>query len=488
MYRRPSKKKQLAYRIALYTGMTLLVITIVAGLIFVILGYRFDTENGRVEQGSLLQFATIPSGATVTIDGKAMSSKTPTKSSVLAGNHTFKMERAGYETWQKSLDVTAGTLTWLDYARLVPKNRPIQAVATYAKLHSTLASEDGQTIIVQEDPAVPSFTIVDLRSNEITSSTITLPVEVYSDSQVPGTAHAFTVNSWDKGGRYVLVQHTYADKQEWLVVDTRDVVASKNASTILGIDIVSPVFSGTSGNVLYALSATSLRKLDLSAGTISRSLASNVTSFELFETNIITYVGTSAVPNQRVLGLYRDGDESPHVIRTISDDISIPIHISTARYFNDNYIALTIGSQVTILNGDYPASSANAISSMSTYGTFTVGKNIDYIGFSPSGDYLLVQSGSAFTTYDIERKRVSVSNIVGSGTTVTPLRWLDDDHVWYDNNGMVVMREFDGANMVNINTSVVGQDVTLTNNDRYLYSVGKTQTGYQLQRVRMVLP
>jgi len=89
MYRRPSKKKELIKRIAVYTAMTFSVLVIVTGLVFVTLGYRFDTDNGRVEQGALLQFETIPSGATIEIDGTAISARTPAKSSVMAGTHKF---------------------------------------------------------------------------------------------------------------------------------------------------------------------------------------------------------------------------------------------------------------------------------------------------------------------------------------------------------------------------------------------------------------
>jgi hypothetical protein len=70
---------------------------------------------------------------------------------------------------------------------------------------------------------------------------------------------------------------------------------------------------------------------------------------------------------------------------------------------------------------------------------------------------------------------------------VAPLKWLDDDHLWSDYAGNLSMRDFDGLNAININTVATGYDVTLTHNERYLYSIGKTDTGYQLQRVRLVL-
>ena len=490
MYRRPSKKKQLAKRIAIYAVMVVSVLIGVAGLIFLILGYRFDADNGRIEQGSLLQFATIPSGATIQIDGKTINARTPTKSTVLAGTHTFMMQKNGYETWQKTLDVKAGTLTWLTYARLVPVNRPVESVSNYERLAASLAAPGGDYIIAQQDAATATFQLIDLRSDTVQTNTLTIPAAVISQSTTPGVAHSYVVDSWDSGGRYVIIRHAYGDKKEWIVLDTRDASASKNITTLLDLDLTSLVFSGTSGSILYALSGSDIRKLDVSAGTISRSLVSGVTSFSLFETNVITYVGTDKDnPTGRVAGLYREGDSASHILKSISNDPTKPLHIATGRYFNQDFVAISVGSNVEIMSGSYPSSGSADSSSLAPYDTFEFVTNVDQLGFSPAGDYLLVQSGSRFAGFDIEHHTLANSTIANDASdAVAPLRWLDDNYVWSDFGGNLTMREFDGANVHVINTSLTGQAAALTKNDKYIYSFGKTATGYQLQRVRMVLP
>ena len=273
MYRRPSKKKEIIRRTLVYTAMTLVVLVTVAGLIFLILGYRIDTDNRRVERSSLVQYKTIPSGASVKVDGKDLGIKTPSKSTVVEGVHKFEIGRDGYETWQKTLDIKAGTLTWLNYTRLVPKNRPVVSVANYPALQAGLGTYEGQAIALQPDAAVPSFRLVDVRDDDIKGSTITLPAILYSQAATPNVTHSFRMDSWDTSGRYLIVEHSYADKKEWLVVDTQDVNLSKNMTTLLDVDITRVVFSGTSGNILYALTGGDIRKLDLSAGTLSRPLA-----------------------------------------------------------------------------------------------------------------------------------------------------------------------------------------------------------------------
>lgn len=471
-----------------YTAMTLSVLAIAATLILLIQGYRLDT-NGQIERGALVQFDSTPSGASVKIDDKTLGSTTATKSNVLAGTHTFIMQRAGYEKWQKTLDIKAGTLTWLDYTRLVPINRKPQSVATYPALYNSLASPDGKTMIVQQSPSDPTFQIVDLRSDKISTTTITVPQTVYSEPTTPNIAHIFTIKQWDSGGRYVLLQHKYGDKSEWIVVDTKDMTNTRNITTLLALDISQIIFSGTSGNILYALNGTDIRRLDLTAGTISRALVTGVSSFSLYQTDVITYNGVDPVdPTKSVVGFYREGDNDSHVLRSVTTVPSTSMVIATSRYFNQDYVAIADDKTVDISAGSYPSSGSDDNSSLVPFASFNFAAKVDRLSFSPDGDYLLVQSGPTLVSYDLEHQLVN-KYFVNTGTqaTVTPLNWLDTAHTWSDYGDDLIMRDFDGTNTYTINHVVSGQGVVLTQNGKYLYSINKTNAGFNLQRVKMIL-
>jgi len=469
--------------------MILSVLVIVSVLVLLILGYRIDTNNGRIEQGALLQFDSSPSGANVTIDGQTLGSTTSTKSTVLAGSHNLVIKKSGYQPWQKTVYVKPGTLTWLNYVILIPINHTAQSVASYQSLYASLGTIDGKAMLVQQSASVPTFQVVNLQSDDIKSTTITLPATSYSEATTPGMTHTFTISQWDIGDRYVLIQHTYGDKKEWLVMDTKNVSASKNITATLDLDISHVVFSGTSGNILYALAGTDIRKLDLSAGTISRSLASNVTSFDLYQPDVITYTGTDpADAAKSVVGFYRDGDDAPHVLRSVTTDPTVPLHIATTHYFNQDYVAIAQGNKVDITAGSYPSSGSDDNSSLAPFASFTFPTSVDTLSFSTKGDYLRVQSGAAVMSYDIEHQLTSSYTLTAdANVTVTSLQWLDDAHSWSDYGNNLIMREYDGANEVSLNSVVSGQGVALTQNDKYIYSLGKTATGYDLQRVRLIL-
>lgn len=468
--------------------MVVAVVVIVVGSILFILGYRIDSDKGRLEQGSLLQFDSVPNGATIKIDNMTLGAHTPAKQSVVAGQHDFTVTRSGYQDWNKTLSLQAGTLTWLDYIRLVPKNLPVESVASYASLYGEKASVDNKWIFIQERADAPTFQLVDLRAQQIKTTAISLPASLYSEATTAGVSHTFSLQSWDPGSRYVLVQHAYDDKTEYIVVDTQDPGSSVNVSRLLGVELSDVKFSGTSGNILYGLTDGIVRKLDLSNATISRSLITNVKNFNLYDTNIITYVGTDTNdPTKQVAGLYREGDDAAQVLRTVNS-ADTKLTIDATRYYNDDYVAISEGNKVTILKGSFPSSNDNDTSSLKPFANFTQDDAIDRTQFSPDGDYLVVQSGLKFASYEVEHMRQTNAIVTTSETTSHELQWLDDAYLWAVYDGHLSIREFDGTNVHVIMAMQPGFDATLSQNGRYLYGIGKSGDTYQLERVRMILP
>lgn len=487
MFRRPTKRQLFIRRFITLAVMFLAVIVIVTGTILFILGYRLDSNKGRIEQGALVQFDSRPNGASVSIDGKGIFANTPSKQTVVAGMHTFLVNRANYQTWNKTLDIKAGTLQWLDYIRLVPKDLPVESVAKFDTIYGEKASPDYKWLLVQEKVESPAFQLVDLRSQDVKVSAVTIPEATYSEATTEGVNHGFAMEEWDKDGRYVIVKHTYADKFEYLVVDTQDVTKTRNVSSLLGITLAELKFSGTNGSTLYGLTDGTVRKLDLSNGTISRVLLTNVKEFGLFDNTIITYVGTNpSDASQQVAGIYREGDDEPHILRTVSD-LTTPLKIATTQYYNDRYFAIAEGLKVTVLTGRYPSSNDMNNASLRQVGEFKTPANVDTLTFSEEGDHLVAQAGLSFVSYEVEYLRRTDSKVETSETAAHTLKWLDNAYLWAVYDGHLSIREFDGANTHVIMKMEPGFDATLSQNGKYIYGVGKSDTGYQIQRVKMIL-
>ena len=489
MFKKPTKRQFIIRRVILSTVATFSVIILATAAILFMLGYRLDSGKGRLEQGALLQLNSIPGGADVYVDGTSIGSRTSTKHTVVAGEHAIRMSRDGYQDWNRTLTLSAGTLTWLDYARLVPKERPVQTVATYETLASMKTSPDNKWALLHEKTDAPEFQLADLRAQEVKVTELIMPAAVYTEAETPDIAHSFMPVSWDSGARYVLVKHLYKDQTEWIVLDTQNVAQTVNITKIFNTGFNDVQFASTSGKVLYGLTNDgTIRKIDLSAETLSRAFVTHVESFSVYDKTLISYIGQNpANASQRVAGVYRDGDEAGHIIRSSSSPDTI-FKIAISRYYNDDFVAIAEGSLVTILKGAYPTSSAQDTSSLKTFATFQLTGAVSSLSFSPAASYVVAQSGETFTSYEIEHKRSATDRIVpAEGQAVSALKWLDVAHLWNDDAGTLMMRDFNGVNKYAIMSVAPGFDASLSQNGRYFYAIGKDDKGFHLQRVRMVL-
>ena len=489
MFKKPTKRQFLIRRIILSAVATFAVLIIVTSAILFMLGFRLDGLNGRLEQGALLQFDSVPSGADVYIDGKNIGSRTATKQTVLAGTHSVKMTKSGYQDWNRTLTITAGTLTWLDYTRFVPKDRPVQTVTTNETLAGMKISPDSKWALMQPASNEAEFQLVDLRSEDIKASPLVLPTTVYADAAAEGVTHSFSIASWDSGARYALVKHLYRDQTEWLVVDTQNPAQTVSATQLLSVGFIDLQFASTNGKVLYGLTNDgTIRKIDLAAATLSRAFISHVESFTVFDNTVLSYVGVdSGDATKRVAGVYRDGDESPHVLRSVANTDTV-LKIATGRYFNGDYVAIAEGDVVSVLKGSYPTSSSQDNSSLKTLTKFELAGAVSALSFSPKGDYVLAQSGESYKSYEIEHQRIATGMIaVTAGSPASTLKWLDIAHLWNDDAGTLTMRDFDGSNAYSIMTVAAGYDAGLSQNGRFFYAVGRDDKGYHLQRVKMIL-
>lgn len=490
MFKKPTKKQLALRRLVVSVITTISVLIIVTVSILFMLGYRLDSSN-RLEQGALLQLNSVPDAAMVAIDGKS-AGQTANKQTVLAGVHTVKMSKQGYQDWSRTLDFEAGTLTWLDYTRLVPNDRPVQSVSKFSMLAAMKFSPDMRWGLALQDAATPSFELLDLRSQEVRRSTLTIDPSLYAGSIDQAIAHQFSIYAWSSGGRYVVIKHVYGpeSKTEWLMLDTQDISKTVNVTQSLNIELIDVKFANDSGSGLYGLGTDNvLRKLDVSGGTISRGLVSHVKQFAVLEENsVISFTGED--PNdttKKVAGVYRDGESTSRIIRSTSD-ANADLKIAVGRYYNEDYLAVSENNKVQIFTGSL-SSSLTQDASMTMITELNLTTPVTALSFSSGGDYVIAQSGASFTSYEIEHNRpTSATFKVAEGASTPTLNWLDSAHVWNEYQDKVYMRDFDGTNVHDIMTIAPGFDVSISQNGRFFYSVGRADDGsYQLQRVRMIL-
>lgn len=468
MYRQSSRRKEILRRTLVYGVMCLSIASLVVVLLFIILGYRFNRTDGRIEQGGLLQFDTRPSGADVTLDGTILGSRTASKATVSSGQHAVTMTRSGYLPWQKTVNVAAGSIVWLDYARLIPTELKTEAVANFTQVAGSLASFDAKWMAVKEDTSTPVINLVDISRESVRQSTLEIPASAYTASATE-KLQSFTLEAWDPGNRYILVKHMYnTDQVEWLIVDTQNVAQTVNLTKLLGVSMSKVLFSNASSNTLFVQVGTDVRKVEISAATLSRPLVTNVAEFWLYDRSTIVFTTTiSSETGTRTAGYYEDGAEKPHVLKTFTDDGKAPLKVALGKYFDEPYVALAYGEKVDIYRGKMPSGQAD-VSTMTLETTFTQVGGVDYLEIRNNGRFIVAQKAGEYQVYDNELKQLNkttLKDVVDS----RKLNWLDGYYAWSDHGGTLRLYEFDGANQHDIMPVLSGQAATLAQDGTFLY-------------------
>lgn len=489
MYKRPPKHVERVRLIALYSLMTSLVVIIVVALAMVVSNYGYNKVTGTFEQRGLVQFASTPSNATVEIDGKALPSRTSTKSSVEPGNHTFAVWREGYETWSMTTHINEGSLVWLNYIRLVPKDRPIDTIRQYDQaVTATTVAPNSSGILMQFKPSDTSFRYVDITRNAPVARTVDLPRTTYTPSNDDEKAAAkrkapvFAIDQWDDSGRYVMMWLTIGTSKQLIIVDTEDPSKTVNVSREFSLPVESAHFSGRSGNILYVVSNGTLRRLNVSEGTASRSLASNVSQLDVFESNTVTYVSKpDDDTGERVVGVYRDGDKEPTILRTVANK-DANVSIVARNYYGTTYTAITEDKMFSLYKGHHD----RGMSGLQEVKTYILDNPIDSVEFNASSSHVLLRTQSGFASYNIDRAFLAKAPL-DEGVS-KELFWLDTMHLGVVVDGVLTMRDIDGTNVHELNTAKGGKLAVLSRNGTYVYSFGKNNDGkITLQRIRMIL-
>lgn len=492
MHKKKNQKNSVARRVVLYTIMSVSVVLIVSCLILIIMGYRFNRQDGKLEQGGLLQFNSKPSGAQIYINDGKLAFNTANKATVASGEHTVKFSKQGYHDWQKTVNLGPSGVLWLNYARLIPTELSSKTVEKFPSVADTLASPNDKYILMSQVADQPAFTLLKINNKQVNKTSLNLPADSFVEHSDQTTDHNYEMTEWDKDGRHVLVRHSYKqsdiEKAEWISVDTRDVNRSVNVTTTVGVTAESMQYSFADSHILYSLSTGDLRKINLNDATLSRPLVSNVADFDQFDRATVTYTThLDAETGKRSVGYYTDNAKKPRVVRSFADNGSTKLTFRVGEYFSKKYYLFSYGETVEVMSGDLPSSDSRSSTAYTPVITITIPDGVRYIDFGENPRFILAQNGNKLTTYDLELKNVAKFEVPGDAASIGEIDWIDNFHVVSTADNTIRMYEFDGQNPKKLVGAMHGQSVVLSDDDKYIYSFKQSDDSVELNRLQLVV-
>ena len=482
MKKSASKRRQVIARTVVYSVMTLSVVVLVAVLMLIVLGYSFNQRDGRLEQGGLLQFASTPTGAIVTLNEMTVGQRTNTKLTVDSGSHSVSYDRAGYRPWKKTISIEPGQIGWLNYARLIPTDVNAESQRTFTNLAGSLASPGHKWILIHPAADQPVFELADIQGDSVKYTTITIPETAYT-APTAGLPQTFSMESWSMNEEAVLIKHTYDEgKIEWLLVSRNEPQKTVNISAALGIAPSKLIFAGGGSRLLFVQTDDIVRRINLDDLTLTRPLASKVESFTPFDEKTITYVTTADETGKRTVGYAATDIDQPVALRTYPAD-GLPLQAQLKVYFNKRYLSVAHGQTLLIENGTLPTK--NNKGDLKVYAQATIPVGLTKLSVSSNGRFVVAEVPDGYATYDLELKKYDKTTWAQTTTVQRPLMWLDDYIIWSDNGGQLRIYDFDGANQQNVMQVAEGNMASISPNGKYIYTITKSDKGFDLSRAQL---
>ncbi len=454
------------------------------------LGYSFNSEEGRLERGGILQINSKPSGAKLTINGQRHPSNTPAKIVSEAGDYALEIEKEGYRTWQKTAPIQAGNITWVMYPRLIPqKISPVRVADLPDTLADGLPSGSSKRYAFLKSADSPATLIANLDSEEVQLKEFTLPPDIYEKPTKDHPKSTFSLKLWSADERLVLLRHVYADnKEEWLLLNRDKPKDSFNITKMFGVAMTDVVFANNSGSQLYAIVDGAVRLIDISSQTISRPLVENAQSYSL-SGDYIVFVSKPTKQNKQQLGYMHKEFKEPYIIDTVPYDGSHSAQFDMGKYYDTYYYLVTNGRTATLTRSNALPHTYSTEASFKRLAvkTYQLDRPIRVAHITDNGQFATIQDGWSFATYNLEVGQLATTDFQ-TDTQQKPqkLRYLDRYLLWAERDGYLRTYEFDGANQHSIMPIEARFDATLSPSGKYLYGVRNANDTYQLIRVQLL--
>ena len=469
--------------------MGLSVVAIVVVALLISMGFSV-TSNGDIEQTGLVQIHSLPTSATVEVDGNRLFPRTNLSRTLTAGEHQLLLTKDGYDTWEKTIVMRSGMLLRLYYPRLFLLNREAESVLNLGKDFAFYTTSEDRSSILYAEKASPFWKFINIKNDEIKITTLDLTEVLPAVTDEVFEGEVADVR-WSDAGEYVLVRIKYGEQADWLMVSLRDARNSLNLTQTFGLNFTQIEMIEDAAGQLFALENHQLRKINVSDQAISRVLLSDVQSFDVNGTSVAYVAERKAADGaiEKVVGIYLDGEKGGTIIATT--DSSATVRATLAKFYGETFISYSVDNKVTVLFGDLPSYTANSENEPSfelLVDELELAHIPEYMSVSPEkNQFVVMRRGEQYMVIDLDDGRL-FEYVASSGI----LRWVDEAMLYSTDGNQLTVWDYDGTNqrtLVNLTTdekkSLVNCDAVLTSNDKWLYYVVKTEKGLMLTREKV---
>ncbi len=369
-------------------------------------GYTFDIFQGRILTTALVLLNTNPGGATITINGKTLSQKTPYRlEGVETGELTVDYSRQDYRNWHSPYFVRAGEVTFADYALLIPNKIEPKKLSTPVVMNTIIHSEDRSKLAtVSASPvAIWELTSGEQFNKIFTPGTINghQPVAIEQTRFSPDASQILCTIRLDDGTS-VVGMVSYPSGQFVNLTDT------------FKIPLGQLEFNPQNAHELYSLNNGVLRRLNTDSKTDTQLQIGNISSFVLERDRVYTLENNPLPATSQILVSYDQSGNNRYVLAEFPK-FEQAGSLKATRLRGTNFITVLnqTNNSLTLVKRE-----ADKVE------TSVIGTAVHAQSFSQSGRFFTYAQANKLHTIDLEFYEHFQSNL--DATSVNAFQWLTD--------------------------------------------------------------
>lgn len=434
------RKKALTLRFTAYAvTLTLTAITTVV-LLFVALGYRFNSADGDVVRSGLLLVDSKPEAAEIYINNELKDNAAPGRFILKGGSYDISLRRDGYRNWEKNIAVDASGVSEAKYPILIPEKLNAKSVGKSFAAPSFVSQSKNRKNLLTHVTNQTEFKLTQLDKD--TPKVTALPL---SDQFVreEGKAGAFKLIEWALDGRHVLLEQTLpSGTVQIMSFDIGKPESAINISKLYGVETPSDIhYVGGNTDAVYGIKDGLLKKQSLSTASIEI-LLQNVRTYQPYGDNIILY---ESIASDETISLGIMKNDTSKIIKKKIDP-TIKHFLKYAEYDKEYYYvaAEENGPNVTLYRDplDTPAGVK-----MKPFITLPF-ENTKQLTFSGSSQFIFAQNGNRALTYDLRELLSYKLELPFAVSPSEKLEWIDGFHlIAIAEDGSGHLLDYDGKNL-----------------------------------------
>lgn len=437
-------KKEKRHSIILFAGYICIAVAIVlTAIILLYQAYGFGvTRKGDVTQNGLVFFSSQPNPANISINGALSRFTTNTRMAVLSGVYKFELSREGYHTWQRMVEVEGGAVQHFDYPFLIPNELTDQKIKEYTSAPAfSTQSPDRRWLVVQQPSSSNSFQIFDLKNPTKEPVQTTLPANILTNA----TTHNFEIVSWASDNNHFLLKHNFDGKSEHILTSRTAVSESRNLNTTLSVNPSKLTLLDKKYDKYYVLNDGVLQRTSLSDPALV-TVKENVLAYQSYGDDMVLYATDVGAPTDKIMVRLAVGENDVYDIRALPKSPDYLLDLT--KYSDKLYVAAAANNQQKTYIYEDPIGQISKTPKQLPAPIQVLRVNEpNYLSFSNSAQFVMVQKGDHYGVYDVENERgynyVATEPLDAPATHAT---WMDGNRLTYVSGGRTLIFDYDHNN------------------------------------------